>query len=791
MKVSESWLRELVNPALDSDALAHQLTMAGLEVDDNSPVAVPFSGVVVGEVLTVEQHPDADRLRVTTVNIGGDEPLQIVCGAPNVVAGARVPVATVGAVLPKDFKIKKGKLRGVESHGMLCGASEIGLEDTVDGLLILPSDAPIGQDIRAYLNLDDRVIELGITPNRGDCLSVRGLARELGVLNRLPVQDLQVEPVQATTDQRKTVHLHDAGCPRYAGRVISGINPQATTPAWMAEKLSRCGLRSHSLLVDITNYVLLALGQPMHAFDLDQLHGDLSVRMSKAGEQLKLLNEQQVTLDDDTLLICDERGAVALAGVLGGFDSRVTDTTQNIFLESAFFAPLAIAGRARRYGLHTDASQRYERGVDYQLPLLALEYATQLIVQYAGGQVGAVVLAERAADVPVRAAIHLTLAQTSRLLGFEVSAEFVVDSLQRLGMQVTGDASGWTVVPPSHRFDLSIAEDLIEEVARIFGYDNIPVRLPVLSLQLQPTTDHLSLAGLRQSLVSLGYQEAISFSFSDEKLEKKLNPAAEPLMLANPISSDLAAMRTTLLSSLIPSVQHNVNRQQSRVRLFETGLRFVPNADGIKQLAQIPTLALVATGSHLPEQWHAKPKAMDFYDLKAEVEMVLAAARVSAQCVRSERAWLHPGQSADLVVDGRVIGYLGKLHPALADELDLGETWVAELDIAPLLLPYVSNFTQLSRFPSVRRDIAILISAKIDIDQIQASIRNAAGELLIQSWLFDVYAGQGIGAGQRSLAFALLWQHADRTLEDVEIKDGMQRVVDALSQTYNATLRAS
>lgn len=791
MKVSESWLRELVNPALDSDALAHQLTMAGLEVDDNSLVAVPFSSVLVGEVLTVEQHPDADRLRVTTVNIGRGEPLQIVCGAPNVVVGARVPVATVGAVLPNDFKIKQGKLRGVESNGMLCGASEIGLEDTVDGLLILPSDAPIGQDIRAYLNLDDRVIELGITPNRGDCLSVRGLARELGVLNQLPVQELQVESVQATTELSKTVHLNDAGCPLYAGRVISGINPQATTPDWMAEKLRRCGLRSHSLLVDITNYVLLALGQPMHAFDLDQLQGDLTVRLSTAGEQLKLLNEQQVTLDDDTLLICDERGAVALAGVMGGFDSRVTETTQNIFLESAFFAPLAIAGRARRYGLHTDASQRYERGVDYQLPLLALEYATQLIVQYAGGQVGVVVLAERTADLPIRAAIHLTLVQTSRLLGFAVSAEFVLDSLQRLGMQVTGDASGWTVVPPSHRFDLSIAEDLIEEVARIFGYDNIPVRLPVLSLQLQPTADHLSLASLRQTLVSLGYQEAISFSFSDEKLEKKINPAAQPLMLANPISSELAAMRTTLLSSLIPSVQHNVNRQQSRVRLFETGLRFTPSSDGIKQLAQTPTLALIATGSHLPEQWHAKPAAMDFYDLKAEIELILSAGRISARYTRSERVWLHPGQSADIVVDGRVIGYLGKLHPALADALDLGETWVAELDLDSLMLPYVSNFTQLSRFPSVRRDIAILISDKIEVDQIQALIRMAAGDLLIQSWLFDVYAGQGIGAGQRSLAFALLWQHAERTLEDVEIKDGMQRVVDALSQTYNATLRAS
>lgn len=791
MKISENWLREQINPALESAALAHQLTMAGLEVDDLSPVAVPFTGVVVGEVLTVVQHPDADRLRVTTVNIGASEPLQIVCGAPNVVVGARVPVATVGAVLPNDFKIKKGKLRGVESHGMLCGASEIGLEDTVDGLLILPVDAPIGQDIRVYLDLDDQVIELGITPNRGDCLSVRGLARELGVLNQLPVKDLQLEPVQATIADVKTVHLADAGCPRYAGRVIRGIHPQAATPEWMAKKLSRCGIRTHSLLVDITNYVLLALGQPMHAFDLDQLHGDLSVRMSQAGEQLTLLNEQNITLDDDSLLICDEQGAVALAGIMGGLASRVTDQTQNIFLESAFFAPLAIAGRARRYGLHTDASQRYERGVDYQLPVMALEYATQLIVEYAGGQAGEVRLFEREADLPVRPTIELTLQKTSRLLGFEVSENFVVESLQRLGMQVTGDASGWSVTPPSHRFDISIAEDLVEEVARIFGYDNIPVRLPVLSLQLQPAADHLSLAGLRQSLVSLGYQEAISFSFSDEKLEKKLNPVAQPLMLANPISSDLAAMRTTLLSSLIPSVQYNVNRQQSRVRLFETGLRFIPSPEGIEKLQQIPTLGLIATGGYWPEQWHAKPKPMDFYDLKSEIELVLAAGRVTASYVRSQRAWLHPGQSADIVVNDKVIGYLGKLHPALADELDLGETWVAEVDIEPLMLPYVSNFTQLSRFPSVRRDIAILISANIEIDQIQASIRNAAGNLLVQSWLFDVYAGQGIGEGQRSLAFALLWQDADRTLEDVEIKDGMQRVIDALSQTYNATLRAS
>ena len=791
MKISEQWLRAWVNPALDSDALAHQLTMAGLEVDDSSPIAVPFTGVVVGEVLTVEQHPDADRLRVTTVNIGADAPLQIVCGAPNVAVGLRVPVATVGAVLPNDFKIKKGKLRGVESHGMLCGASEIDLEDSVDGLLILPSDAPIGMDIRDYLKLDDRIIELGITPNRGDCLSVRGLAREIGVMNQLPVNAPVIEPVAATIDDTRQVSLLTDGCPRYAGRVIRGINPQAQTPEWMRQALERSGTRVHSLLVDITNYVLLELGQPMHAFDLAKLHGNISVRISN-GETLKLLNEQEVTLDQDTLVICDEQGVVAMAGIMGGLASSVTDSTTDIFLESAFFDQLAIAGRARRYGLHTDASQRFERGVDFELPIQAMERATALILQLAGGAAGAISLSERAAALPKRCAITLTLAKTRQLLGFEVAAEFVVDTLTRLGCVVGGDADSWQVTPPSYRFDLNIAEDLIEEVARIHGYDNIPFALPTIDFSLTPQADRLSLQALRQTLVTLGYQEAISFSFSDEKLEKQLNPAVQPLMLANPISSELAAMRTTLLSSLIPSVQYNLNRQQSRIRLFETGLRFIPATDGnVSNLQQIPTLAWVATGSHLPEQWHAKEKPMDFFDLKAEIEAVLAVGRVSASYQKSDKVWLHPGQSADVVVNGQPIGYFGRLHPSLERELDLGMTFVAELDSDALMLPYVSNFTQLSRFPHVRRDIAILIGDTIGVDRIQATIHQVAGSLLKQSWLFDVYAGQGIEMGKRSLAFALLWQHPDRTLEDAEIKDGMQRVVDALAQTYDATLRAS
>lgn len=796
MKISENWLRSWVNPAVDSDVLAHQLTMAGLEVDDSSTVAKPFTGVVVGEVLTVEQHPDADRLRVTTVNIGAGEPLQIVCGAPNVAVGLKVPVATIGAVLPGDFKIKKGKLRGVESHGMLCGASEIDLEDTVDGLLILPQDAPIGTDIRDYLKLDDRIIEISITPNRGDCFSIKGIARELGVINNLPVTPVEIQPVTATIADKKQVQLHSAGCPRYAGRVIKNINAQAKTPQWMVDALSRSGIRVHSVLVDITNYVLLEQGQPLHAFDLSKIEGDIQVRQANPQEKLKLLNEQDIELADDVLVISDDHKVLAMAGIMGGLDSSVTDSTTDIFLESAFFDPLAIAGRARRYGMHTDASQRYERGVDFELAMPAIERATQLILQLAGGEAGEVVLVEQQKALPKRLPIALSLAQVNQLLGYNVAADFVEQTLSRLGMQVNDngniDSKGWEVIPPSYRFDIAIKEDLIEEVARIYGYDNIQTKMPVLEIELKPAQDRLSIQQLRQTLVSLGYQEAISFSFADEKLEKQLNPEVKLLKLANPISSELGAMRSTLLSSLIPSVQYNLNRQQSRVRLFETGLRFdYEQATGIQDLKQIPTLAMIATGTAIPEQWHAKAQPMDFYDLKGEVERILASARLAAEFKPSSLAWLHPGQSANIVVQGQVIGYLGRLHPALEDQLDLGKTWVCEVDLDVLLQPYVSNFTELSRFPTVRRDIAILISANITIDQIQHTIQSAAGEWLLQSWLFDVYTGQGIEAGQRSLAFALLWQHPERTLEDAEIKEGMQRVIDALQDTYKATLRAS
>ncbi|MFL9537491.1 phenylalanine--tRNA ligase subunit beta [Acinetobacter baumannii] len=793
MKISENWLRTWVNPAIDSDTLSDQLTMLGLEVDELAPVAKPFTGVVVGEVLTVEQHPDADRLRVTTVNIGSGEPLQIVCGAPNVRAGMKAPVATIGAILPGDFKIKKGKLRGVESQGMLCGASEIDLEDKIDGLLELPDDAPVGVNIREYLKLDDNVIDISITPNRGDCFSIRGIAREVAVINQLQMNEPEIKSVDATITDEKKVVINTDGAPRYLGRVIKNVNVKAATPEWMEQALARSGIRTHSILVDVTNYVLMELGQPMHAFDLAKIEGTVHVRQAKSQEKLQLLNDQEAELQEDVMVIADDQKALAIAGIMGGLASSVTDDTTDIFLESAFFAPLAIAGRARRFGLHTDSSQRYERGVDFELPLIAMNRASQLIQELAGGEFGPITVAEKSDLLPKREAIELKQAQVDQLLGYKVAAEFITDALTRLGCEVTVQANGeWSVVPPSHRYDMAIYQDLIEEVARIDGYDNIQISLPSMDVQLAKYQDRFEIAQLRQTVVTLGYQEAISFSFADAKLEKQLNPQVSPLMLANPISSDLAAMRSTLLSSLIPCVQYNLNRQQSRVRFFELGLRFdYQNANSIQDLKQIPTLALVAVGSREPESWHAKPQPMDFFDFKGEVEEILAAGRVKVEYVRSERPWLHPGQSAEILVDGQSIGYLGRLHPSLENELDLSTTWVAELDQAAVLQSYVSNFTELSRFPSVRRDIALLISDNINVRDIQQLIEKTGGELLDSTWLFDVYTGQGVEEGKRSLAFALLWQHPSRTLEDAEIKSGMDNIIQVLENTYQATLRAS
>ena len=801
MKISEQWLRQWVNPQNTSEQLAEQLTMAGLEIDDRYAVARAFSGVVIGEVISVEPHPDADKLRVTQVNIGDAEPLQIVCGAPNVTVGMKAPVATVGAILPSDdakgFKIKKSKLRGVASNGMLCGASEIDLVDDIDGLLELPEDAPVGTDIREYLGLDNQILDISITPNRGDCFSVRGIAREISVINDLPLQLPEIPDNVVASDNGATPAVTvDAveACPRYLLQSISNIDRSIDTPKWMQDALVQSGLRSHNFLVDVTNYVLMELGQPLHAFDADTIEGDIVVRLAQPDETITLLNEQTVTLTGDELVIADDKGALALAGIMGGQRSSVTDSTTNIVVESAFFNQLAIAARARRFGLHTDASQRFERGVDFELPELALARACDLITSITGGEAGQIVTAENLEHLPAREPITLPIAKVRDVIGIDIEPSEMVRILTQLGFEVEQQNDALICKPPSYRFDMSIKEDLIEEIARIYGYDNIPSVLPYLQVSMDYDDTADLTHGMKLALVDNGYMEAISFSFSDAKLEALLDDEAlgEVLALANPISSDLAVMRRTLLSSLLPCVQYNLNRQQPRVRFFETGLSFV--GQSISDLVQTPSIALVAVGDVWSEQAYQN-RVLDFYDLKHDIEQLLPAQIDSAR-IRYERSalsFLHPGQSAELYIDDIYVGWLGQLHPNTAKQLDLPTTWVAQLSLAPLLTiaREQHSITTPSKFPQVRRDIAILVDSDISLQTLESTVRAAAGDLLTDLWLFDVYQGDKVPTGQRSLAFALVWQDATQTLSDEAVKTATDKVVQALTDQHAVQLRDS
>ena len=801
MKISEQWLRQWVNPKNTSEQLAEQLTMAGLEIDDRYAVARAFSGVVIGEVISVEPHPDADKLRVTQVNIGDAEPLQIVCGAPNVTVGMKAPVATVGAILPSDdakgFKIKKSKLRGVASNGMLCGASEIDLIDDIDGLLELPEDAPVGTDIREYLGLDNQILDISITPNRGDCFSVRGIAREISVINDLPLQLPEIPDNVVASDNGATPAVTvDAveACPRYLLQSISNIDRSIDTPKWMQDALVQSGLRSHNFLVDVTNYVLMELGQPLHAFDADTIEGDIVVRLAQPDETITLLNEQTVTLIGDELVIADDKGALALAGIMGGQRSSVTDSTTNIVVESAFFNQLAIAARARRFGLHTDASQRFERGVDFELPKLALARACDLITSITGGEAGQIVTAEKLEHLPAREPITLPIAKVRDVIGIDIEPSEMVRILTQLGFEVEQQNDALICKPPSYRFDMSIREDLIEEIARIYGYDNIPSVLPYLQVSMDYDDTADLTHGMKLALVDNGYMEAISFSFSDAKLEALLDDEAlgEVLALANPISSDLAVMRRTLLSSLLPCVQYNLNRQQPRVRFFETGLSFV--GQSISDLVQTPSIALVAVGDVWSEQAYQN-RVLDFYDLKHDIEQLLPAQIDSAR-IRYERSalsFLHPGQSAELYIDDIYVGWLGQLHPNTAKQLDLPTTWVAQLSLAPLLTlaREQHSITTPSKFPQVRRDIAILVDSDISLQTLESTVRAAAGDLLTDLWLFDVYQGDKVPTGQRSLAFALVWQDATQTLSDEAVKTATDKVVQALTDQHAVQLRDS
>lgn len=793
MKFSEQWLREWVDPAIDSAALAARLTMAGLEVDAMTAVAPVFSGIVVGHVQAVAPHPEADRLRICQVDDGSGSPLTIVCGAANVAAGMRVPLARVGALLPDGKAIGKAKLRGVESYGMLCSARELGLGEGAEGLLALPADAPVGTDLRAYLGLDDVAIELGLTPNRGDCLGVAGIAREVGVLCRSEVRVPAVDAVPPTLDERRAIELRaPQACPRYLGRVIRGIDPAAVTPLWMQERLRRSGLRSISAVVDVSNYVLLELGQPMHAFDLDRLQGNIRVRHAVAGETLALLDGQTVTLQADMLVIADEARALALAGIMGGADSAVGDDTRAVFLECAWFAPAALAGRARRLGLHTDSSHRYERGVDPELQARAIERATALIVAIAGGEAGPVIEAVSAGDLPVRRPITLRAARLQRVLGYPVAAAEVSDILARLGMRITTqDNEKWEVVPPSFRFDLAIEADLIEEVARVHGYDAIPVQRPRSALPVAPIDAAAERgAQARQLLAARAYQEVITYSFIDAALRRRFDPAHEGLTLANPISADTAVMRSSLWPGLAQVALHNLNRQHERVRIFEHGAKFVLDDD---VLHEEPTVSGLAAGALWPAQWGVPAREVDFYDVKADVEALLLAlgGQQHFRFEPAEHPALHPGQCARIVDEqGAVVGWLGRLHPQLVRELDLSvHPLVFELSLHALAAAPRPAFRELSRFPAVRRDLALIVDEHVPAAAVLACAREAGGKQLQGLSLFDIYQGKGVDSGKKSLALGLTLQDFSRTLTEAEIGLLMQSVLQALKDRLGVTLR--
>ena len=791
MKISEQWLRTWVNPTISTDEMVEQLTMAGLEVEGTEPAAAAFSDVVVARVESVEKHPDADKLSVCQVS-DGNGMLQIVCGAANVRAGLSVALAQVGAELPAGdggtFKIKSAKLRGVASAGMLCSEKELGLADSSEGIMELAADAPVGTPLRDYLELDDTVIEIDLTPNRGDCLSVAGIARELGTLNRCEVTDQLHEPYAQKLDDSFEVNVEATeACSHYAGRVFREVDVSAPTPVWMVERLRRSGIRSLGAVVDITNYVMLELGQPMHAFDLDQLDGRITVRYAFEAEQITLLDGKCLELDPQTLVIADNERPLALAGIMGGENSGISENTRSLFLESAYFAPEVIAGKARGYGLHTDSSHRFERGVDPELQVHAIDRATALILEICGGDVGPVTEVTTAAHPQDRPLINLRYERIGRVLGITLEQDEIVDILQRLGMEVKSFGDHWMVKPPSFRFDIAIEADLLEELVRVHGYNNIPRTRPHYhaSMREMPESEQ-SLSQLRKALIDRGYFEAITYSFVDPRWQALLDPGHAAVKLANPLSLDMSVMRTTIWPGLLQAVRHNLNRQQNRVRLFESGQVFLQRDS---ELAQIERIAGAICGTIFEEQWAAPGREVDFYDLKADVEALFGSRADLEYRVEAHPA-LHPGQSAAVYQGGEHVGWLGALHPEVVTTLDLAKTvYVFELDLDAVRRSHLPKFEPLSRFPEVRRDLAILIDASISARAIEGCIRQASSNILQEVRLFDIYTGKGVDEGLKSVAFGLILQEFSRTLTDEDIDSEIDSIVTALNQNFAATLR--
>ncbi len=791
MRFPESWLREWVATELDTGALSERLTLLGLEVDSVEPVAPPFSGVVVGRIDAVEPHPEADKLRVCRVDDGSGDMHQVVCGAPNAAAGLRAPFARVGAVLPDGTAIKATKLRGVESAGMLCSAVELGAGEAADGLWDLGEDAPVGADLRAHAELDASIFEIDLTPNRGDCLSLRGLARELAAATGEPMTARPPEPVTPGLDDRFPVTLSaPAASPRYAGRVIRGVDPEARSPRWLRRRLEQSGVRPIQPLVDVTNLVMLELGQPMHAFDLSKLSGGIDVRMGRSGETIDLLDERTVTVDGETLVIADERGPVALAGIMGGARTAVSADTVDVFLESACFLPHAMAGQARRYATHTDSSHRFERGVDPDLAPVAIERATALIQSICGGRAGPVGDQVDRDHLPRRATITLRTERLRRLLGYAPAADEVGAMLERLGLTVEAVEDGWRAQVPSWRFDLAIEADLIEEVARLYGYNRAPRTHPRQAVRIAPQPEtRRAVDSVRDGLVERGWHEAVTYSFVDAGVQTAIDPDTDPLALANPLSSDMGVMRTSIWSGLIQTATHNLNRQQERVRLFEIGKRFRPDGEGA--LDQTDGLAGLAVGPCWPEQWSATARETDFFDVKGDLEALLAPlGEKRFRFVAAAHPALHPGQSARIERDGVQVGWIGTLHPRLQERFDLARAPVLfEVDLEALLEQPLPAFDPVSRYPAIRRDLAIIVDEQVTSDAVLASLREAAPAELRDAFVFDVYRGKGIDSGRKSLALGLILQGLSRTLTDTEVDNASNDVLAHLRSTHGATLR--
>ncbi|GHA70897.1 phenylalanine--tRNA ligase beta subunit [Formosimonas limnophila] len=805
MHFSEQWLRTWVNPSMTTEQLSDTLTMGGLEVEELTPAAPAFTGVVVGQILSIEKHPDADKLNVCKVDVGTGELLQIVCGAPNAAVGIKIPAALIGAELPNDFKIKAAKLRGVASSGMLCSARELGINDEASGLMELPSDAPVGMNIRDYLNLDDHVFTIKLTPNRADCLSIRGVARDVAAITGAPLKSFTAEAVATTITDELPIRVDEpVACGRFTGRVMKNVNAAAPTPLWIVQRLERAGVRSISALVDITAYVMLELGQPMHVYDLSKIQGTLHARMAKNGESIKLLNEQTHTLQDDVLVIADDSGAIGIAGIMGGDSTKAELHSTDIFLEAAFFSPDAIAGKARRLKFSTDASHRYERGVDFMNQREAIEYATRLVLDICGGEVGPV--SEVISTLPTRGELTMRVSRAQKVIGVAIPADDMAKHLSQLQLAVTrgnDDKHGetLTVTAPSYRFDMAIEEDLIEEVARLFGYDNIPVRDPVATMtMLKVPESERVLDAVRDALVTMDYQEVINFSFIDDALESDFaGKDSDPIKLQNPIASSLSVMRTQLIASLVMNLKTNLARSQSRVRVFEIAKVFhrdtkVTASDStVPNIAQPLKLAGLAYGSNAPEQWASVTTDIDFYDVKGDIERLFAPSKLTFEPHSHVAA--HPGRCAKIVLNGQTIGWLGQMHPRLQQAHDLPKApMLFELDATAVIARTVPIASDVSKQQMVTRDLALIVPRDVSAQAIEnafAALRqkDASAAIIRDVQLFDLYQGEHMAANEKSMAYRFHLQDMNATLTDAQIDDLMQKVLATVIEQTGARLR--